>query len=129
MFSFLTSLSLKSRRVTGLVGVITLAIVALVLYGCCRGAIREHFNISFTSKQFLYGLVSVEVCLAVYFYGVGWISPHWRPDPKPPAMPQAAQHALGPAAKTMPAASGAAQGANAGAAQTAGAGRVGEVSR
>jgi hypothetical protein len=128
MFSLLTSLSLKSRRVTGLVGLLAIAIVALLVYGC-RGAIREHFSISFTSKQFLYGLVSVEVCLAVYFYGVGWISPHWRPDPKPPAKPQATQAALGPAAKTMPAASGAAPAANSGAAQAAGSGRVGEVSR
>jgi hypothetical protein len=97
MPSLLDGSTLRSRRLLGLAGLILIAILAFLIYSFWRGSIREWFSISLTSKQFLYALVSVELPLALYFYGVGWISPHWRPDPKPPAKPQAAQHPLGPA--------------------------------
>ena len=96
MPSLLDGSTLRSRRLLGLIGITLIAIFASLVYLFWRGSIREWFGISLTSKQFLYGLVSVELSLALYFYGVGWISPHWRPDPRPPAKPQATQHPLGP---------------------------------
>jgi len=100
MPSLLDGSTLRSRRLLGLIGLTLIAIFAFLVYLFWRASIREWFGVSLTSKQFLYGLVSVELSLALYFYGVGWISPHWRPDPRPPAKPQSAQHPLGPADTT-----------------------------
>ena len=100
MPSLLDGSTLRSRRLLGLIGLTLMAIFAFLVYFLWRGSIREWLGVSLTSKQFLYSLVSVELSLALYFYGVGWLSPHWRPGPKTAGRPLSAQHPLGPADTT-----------------------------
>lgn len=42
--------------------------------------IAERLGVGWSWRQFWYGLISAETCAAIYFYGVGRLSPHWRPD-------------------------------------------------
>jgi hypothetical protein len=59
------------------------ALVLILLNWVLRPEVSEKYNVTWSWLQFLYALVSVEVCVAIYFYGVGSWSPHWRPDPPP----------------------------------------------
>jgi hypothetical protein len=55
-------------------------VVLTGLNAICKGALAEHLGVSWSWRQFWYGLISAEICAAIYFYGVGSLSPHWRPD-------------------------------------------------
>jgi hypothetical protein len=59
------------------------AVALMLLNWFLRAEVSEKYNVTWSWLQFLYALLSVEVCVAIYFYGVGSWSPHWRPDPPP----------------------------------------------
>src|SRR5258708_31746153 len=56
------------------------AVILVIVNAFLEPMIAEHLHVSWSWLQFGYGLISVEICAAVYFYGVGSLSPHWRPD-------------------------------------------------
>jgi hypothetical protein len=82
------------------------ALVLVLLNAFFRTPIAGYLHVSWTWSQFVYALVSLELCAAIYFYGVGSLSPHWRPDPgaQPSGVkaallapaPSAGSHPLGP---------------------------------
>jgi hypothetical protein len=39
-------------------------------------------KLGLNQSQCMYGLISIEICIALYLFGVGWLSPYWRPYPK-----------------------------------------------
>jgi len=56
------------------------ALVLVILNEFLGPAIAERLQVSWSWPQFAYALISVEVSAAIYFYGVGSLSPHWRPE-------------------------------------------------
>jgi hypothetical protein len=56
------------------------AVVLVILSAILEPVLEKRWQVSWSWLQFGYGLISAEVCAAIYFYGVGSLSPHWRPD-------------------------------------------------
>jgi hypothetical protein len=70
----------KKSRLRPYLWFLIAALVLVILDAILEPMIAEHLHISWSWLQFAYGLICVEICAAVYFYGVGSLSPHWRPD-------------------------------------------------
>ena len=70
----------KKRRLRPYLWFLIAALLLVILNAILEPMIAEHLHISWSWLQFAYGLISAEICAAVYFYGVGSLSPHWRPD-------------------------------------------------
>ena len=58
---------------------------------------EKHLPASLTFGQLIYGLISLDLSVAIYIYGVGPLSPHWRPRLSAQPTPDAAKVMLGPA--------------------------------
>ncbi len=41
-------------------------------------------KLELNTMQLFFAMISIEICLALYLFGVGWLSPHWRPYPPQP---------------------------------------------
>src|SRR5260370_31456406 len=101
----------KKRRVRTYWWFLIGAVVLVILNAVLEPMIAKRWKVpcAWSWPQFGYGLISAEICAAVYFYGVGSLSPHWRPDaPSGDAGAKAAllaataaggSHALGPRVK------------------------------
>src|ERR1700688_3218265 len=74
----------RSRFPAGLLWGGSLVALAVVYYWF-RPGFESLFHLTLSLAQVLYGLISVELCIAIYLYGVGRFSPHWRLEP--PARP------------------------------------------
>ncbi len=84
------------------------ALVLVILNAVLEPMIVKRWKVpcAWSWLQFAYGLISAEICAAVYFYGVGNLSPHWRPDAPSgaratllAATPAGGSHPLGPRMK------------------------------
>jgi|GraSoi2013_115cm_1033766.scaffolds.fasta_scaffold319743_2 hypothetical protein len=87
------------------------ALVLVILNAFLEPMIAKRWKVpcAWSWLQFGYGLISAEICAAVYFYGVGSLSPHWRPDAPSgdagakatllAATPAGGSHPLGPRMK------------------------------
>src|SRR5260370_35012501 len=72
----------KKRRLRSYWWFLIGALVLVILNAVLEPMIAKRWKVpcAWSWLQFAYGLISAEICAAVYFYGVGSLSPHWRPD-------------------------------------------------
>ena len=70
----------KNRRLRPYWWFLIGAVILVMVNAFLEPIIAEHLHVSWSWLQFGYGLISVGICAAVYVYGVGSLSPHWRPD-------------------------------------------------
>jgi len=98
----------KNRRLRPYWWFLIGALVLVILNAFLEPMIAKRWKVpcAWSWLQFGYGLISAEICAAVYFYGVGSLSPHWRPDAPSGAKatllattPAGGSHPLGPRMK------------------------------